>query len=352
MSRNFKKWVWTFRNNIWGDNMPEKKVRRVYQAPSIPPLYKQVGIYARVSTRSPEQMNSLAAQVSELVRMFRADYTARIYDVYIDIVSGARTENRPAYQRMFNDCRNRKLDLIVCKSISRFGRNTEEMLVSLREIKACGVNVFFQLENLNTADSSSEHILTVIEAFYQAENQARSDNIKLSLRNSAATGKSKNYTRPCYGLQRDEHGELTVNEADAANVQLIFDAYLQGATIKQIVDLLKDLHIPSPTGKEKWCQKSIDDILSNEKYVGDVVLMKTIRIGGPGSKRIKNRGEAAQYKATASHQAIITREQFEAAQRERERRCNVEGNGAQRVRKSTRYKSTFSIDKYLSTMEE
>ena len=136
------------------------------------------------------------------------------------------------------------------------------MLVSLREIKACGVNVFFQLENLNTADSSSEHILTVIEAFYQAENQARSDNIKLSLRNSAATGKSKNYTRPCYGLQRDEHGELAVNEDDAANVQLIFDAYLQGATIKQIVDLLKELRIPSPTGKEIWCQKSVDDILS------------------------------------------------------------------------------------------
>jgi hypothetical protein len=142
------------------------------------------------------------------------------------------------------------------------------------------------------------------------------------------------------------------NEADAANVQLIFNAYLQGATIKQIVDLLKELHIPSPTGKEKWCQKSIDDILSNEKYVGDVVLMKTIRIGGPGSRRIKNRGEAVQYTATASPQAIITREQFEAAQRERERRCNVEGNAAQMVRKSTRYKSTFSIDKYLSTMEE
>ena len=174
----------------------------------------------------------------------------------------------------------------------------------------------------------------------------------MSLRNSAATGKSKNYTRPCYGLQRDELGELTVNEADVANVQLIFDAYLQGATIKQIVTLLKELHIPSPTGREKWCQKSIDDILSNEKYVGDVVLMKTIRIGGPGSKRIKNRGEAAQYKATASHQAIITREQFEAAQRERERRCNVESNGAQRVRKSTRYKSSFSIDKFLSMKEE
>lgn len=106
----------------------------------------------------------------------------------------------------------------------------------------------------------------------------------MSLRNSAATGKSKNYTRPCYGLQRDEQGELTVNEADAANVQLIVDAYLHGATIKQIVDLLQELRIPSPTDREKWCQKSIDDILSNEKYVGDVILMKAIRIGGPGSK--------------------------------------------------------------------
>ena len=143
-----------------------------------------------------------------------------------------------------------------------------------------------------------------------------------------------------------------VNKSDAANVQLIFDAYLQGATIKQIVDLLKELRIPSPTGKEKWCLKSVDDILSNEKYVGDVVLMKTIRIGGQGSKRIKNRGEAAQYKATAAHQAIITREQFDAAQRERELRCNVEGSGTQKVRKSTRYKSSFSMDQFLSTKEE
>lgn len=129
--------------------MTNKKVRVIYHPSSLPKVYKQVGIYARVSTRSPEQMHSLAAQVSELVRMFRADYTARIYDVYIDIVSGALTENRPAFQRMLNDCRNKKLDLIVCKSISRFGRNTEDMLISLREIKACGVNVFFQLENLN-----------------------------------------------------------------------------------------------------------------------------------------------------------------------------------------------------------
>ena len=334
--------------------MPEKKVRVVYQAPFLTKIkpYKHVGIYARVSTRSPEQMNSLSAQVSELVRMFRTDYSVRIYDVYIDIASGARTENRPAYQRMLEDCRNKNLDLIVCKSISRFGRNTEDMLISLREIKACGVNVFFQLENINTAEASSEHILTIIEAFRQAENLSRSENIKISLRNSAATGKSRNYSRPCYGYQKDEHGRLIVNEPEAANVQLIFDAYIKGATIKQIVDLLKELGVSSPTGKEFWCKKSVDDMLSNEKYVGDVILMKTIHIGGPGSKRVKNRGEAEQYKATASHQAIISREQFDAVQKEKERRCNVETNGTERSRKHVRYKTTFSMGDFLTEREE
>ena len=112
------------------------------------------------------------------------------------------------------------------------------------------MNVFFQLERINTAEASSEHILTIIEAFRQAENLSRSENIKLSLRNSAATGKSRNYSRPCYGYRKDEQGHLIVNDPEAANVQLIFDAYLKGATIKQIVDLLKELGVSSPTGKE------------------------------------------------------------------------------------------------------
>ena len=318
-----------------------KKVRVVYQQPAFPKVYKQVGVYARVSTRSPEQLNSLSAQISELVRIFRNDRTAHIYDVYIDIASGSRVSNRPAYQRMLDDCRNRKLDLIVCKSISRFGRNTEDMLVSLREIKECGVNVFFQLENINTAEASYEHILTIIEAFRQAENQSRSENIKMGLRNAAASGKSRNYSRPCYGYRRDETGQLVVNEAEADTVRLIYSAYLQGATIKQIVEVLSALKVLSPTGRDLWCKKSIDDILNNEKYVGDVILMKTLQVE---DRRVRNSGQEDQYKLTASHQPIIEREVYDAVQKERERRSNVDGT----ARKSTRYKSHFSIVMYLA----
>ena len=142
--------------------MSAVKTRVVFDKHALPPLYKQVGIYARVSTRSTEQMESLAIQVSELVSRFRNQYQMRIYDVYIDVLSGAHTENRPSYQRMMNDCRNKKLDLIVCKSISRFGRNTEEMLRTIHELRDLGINVYFDVENINTSDSSTEFILSVI----------------------------------------------------------------------------------------------------------------------------------------------------------------------------------------------
>ena len=92
-------------------SMADKIVRVIHAAPPLP-QYKKVGVYARVSTRSPEQINSLSAQVSELVRMFRNVPLHTIYDVYIDVMSGARTETRPAYQRMLDDCRNNNLDLI------------------------------------------------------------------------------------------------------------------------------------------------------------------------------------------------------------------------------------------------
>ena len=158
--------------------MTEKKIRTLYHHQSISPLYKQIGGYARVSSRSAEQMNGLAAQVFELVRIFRDQYNILIYDVCIDVLSNTNAD-RPSYQRMFDDCRNKKLDMIVCKSISRFGRNTEKLLTAIRKIRSYGVNIFFQLENLNTADVFTAYILIIISAFNEAENKSRSENTRM-----------------------------------------------------------------------------------------------------------------------------------------------------------------------------
>lgn len=331
-------------------SVADKIVRVIHAAPPLP-QYKKVGVYARVSTRSPEQINSLSAQVSELVRMFRNVPLHTIYDVYIDVMSGAHTETRPAYQRMLDDCRNNNLDLIVCKSISRFGRNTEEMLKTVREIKQYGVNVYFQLENMNTSDSTAEHIMTVISAFREEENKSRRENVRRGIIQKAETGTSKYYTKPCYGYRRDENGELAIYEPEAANIRLIFDAYLQGATISQLLQLLEARQIPSPTGREKWCRRSVDQLLDNEKYVGDVLLMKTYT-PEVGVKRRKNRGESYQYKMTDGHPPIIARDAFAAVQEEKRRRTNVEmiENVAKRTGK--RYISTFCLSDYLDDISE
>lgn len=325
--------------------MSSHKTRVVFGNYALPPLYKQVGIYARVSTRSAEQMESLAIQVSELVSRFRDQYQMRIYDVYIDVLSGSHTESRPSYQRMLDDCRNKKLDLIVCKSISRFGRNTEEMLRTVHELRDLGVNIYFDVENINTSDSSTEFILSVIAGLREAENKSHSDNVRLGLRNRALEGTSKNYSRPCFGYQKNDDGQLEINEEEARTVKIIFDAYLQGASINQIHDLLFQLGILSPSGKESWCKRTIDEILSNEKYVGDVLLMKRVRLS-VGSKRIKNKGEHEQYRIEGNHPPIITREAYNAVQDEKARRTNIEKIDDTTRRKGSRYKSNFSLSNY------
>ena len=330
--------------------MTDQIVHVIHEAPPLP-RYKKVGIYARVSTRSTEQMNSLSAQVSELVRMFRGVPLHTIYDVYIDVMSGAHTETRPAYQRMLVDCKSNNLDLIVCKSISRFGWNTEEMLKTIREIKQYGVNVYFQLENMNTSDSTSEHILTVISAFREEENRSRRENVRRGIIQRAKTGTSKYYTKPCYGYRRNTSDELVIFDPEAAVIRLIFDAYLKGATISQLIELLEIRHIPSPTGNAKWCRRSIDKLLDNEKYVGDVLIMKTFT-PSVGAKRKKNRGEVVQYKITDGHPPIITREAFAAVQEEKGRRTNVEMVNSVIKRTGKRYTSKFNLSDYINNIGE
>lgn len=322
--------------------MPSKQV---FQLPALSKLDhpKEIGIYCRVSTKSQEQMESLATQVSELVRFVRKAGIYNLYDIYIDVMSGAYQKNRPAFQRMLNDCRNHNLNLIICKSISRFGRNTEEMLKSVREIKECHVNVYFQLENLNTMDADTEHIMTIIEAFRESENKAKSDNIRMGLEMRARNGSSGFYHRRCYGYQKNTNGELEIVPEEAEVVRTIYSVYLQGASINKIISFLKEKGIKSPTGKDNWYSKTIDEILSNEKYYGDVILVKSVSLTGIGGKRVKNIGYAERYQASENHPPIISREMFETVQAEKKKRSNYDYSEEGKKRRRSRYTSTFHL---------
>ncbi len=309
--------------------------------PTLGKLGKNVGIYCRVSTRSQEQLNSLTNQISYLTRIC---YSKRIWilaDIYVDIKSGADTQSRPEYQRMLDACRAGKLDIVLTKSISRFGRNTEEMLRSIRELKSAGVEVVFEQEEISTADANSDLMISIFEAVAEADNESRRQNILWGINRRLENGTSSMYFRRCYGYINDSDGNPIICPEEATVVQLIFELYLGGMSIVGIISELASRGIKSPTGKDNWCKRSIDTVLSNEKYIGNSLIFKTYSAGYPKTKRvINNDGKHRQFKALASHPPIITKEAFQAAANEKANRTNIEtGEYGIKRRKGAKYSS-------------
>ena len=231
---------------------------------------KRIGIYCCVSTNSLEQLQSLATQVSHLTKITAATPRWLLADVYIDISSSKTGSSRKEFNRMLDDCTSHKLDIIFTKSISRFGRDTVETMEALSKLNSAGVRAIFEQEELDTANTDSDLMISIIESFAQAENESRSENIKWGIKQGAASGTSKLYDRKCYGYKHNEDGKLIIDEETAENVKIIFDLYLRGQSVLGIIKELEKRKIPSPTGKEKWCKRTIDVMLSNEKYTGDV----------------------------------------------------------------------------------
>lgn len=165
--------------------------KRIHYIPPLPPKReKRVGIYCRVSTNSADQLKSLTAQVSALTRMTAVNPKWLLVDVYIDIASSKTGSSRKEFNRMLNDCKSRDIEIILSKSISRFGRDTVEVLEALNQLKVLGVPVIFDQEAINTADIDDELMISIIESIAQAENESRGDNIKWGIKQRAAQGTS------------------------------------------------------------------------------------------------------------------------------------------------------------------
>ncbi len=301
--------------------------RRIEYIPAKPPKReKRVGIYCRVSTNSADQLKSLTAQVSALTRLTAVNPKWLLVDVYIDIASSKTGSSRKEFTRMLKDCQSHDLEIILTKSIRRFGRDTVEILDALNQLKLLGVRVIFEQEQLDTADTDSDLMISIIESIAQAENETRSDNIKWGIKQRAAQGTSKLYNRKCYGYVNASDGSLIIEESEAKNVRLIFNMYLQGKSVIGIVSELERLGIKSPTSKDKWCKRTIDVMLSNEKYIGNARLLD-------------NGKHDAYYLAEANNPAIISKETFQAVQIEKQHRSNVTQVEDGNQRKSKKYSS-------------
>jgi len=227
---------------------------------------------------------------------------------------------------MLQDCKSRDIEIILTKSISRFGRDTVEILDALNQLRILGVRVIFEQEVLDTADTDNDLMISIIESIAQAENESRSDNIKWGIKQRAAQGTSKLYKRKCYGYFNDADGNLVIDDKEAKNVRMIFNFYLQGKSVVGIVKELERLGIKSPSGKAIWPKRTIDVMLSNEKYIGNARLLD-------------NGKHDLCYLAEGNNPAIVSKEMYQAVQIEKQHRSNVTKAEDGNQRKSEKYSS-------------
>ena len=289
-------------------------------------LEKKVGIYCRVSTAEKEQLYSLTEQISALTRAVANVSQWRLADVFIDIASAKGDIPRREFERLMKECEAHNISVVLTKSISRFGRDTVETLTAINKLNAAGVRVIFEQENLDTDEVDSDLMISVMESLAQAENESRSENIRMGLAMRAANGTSGLYKRKLYGYTKNINGELVIDEEQAKNVRDIFRWYLDGASVLGIIKKLYDVGILSPTGKEKWNKRTIETMLSNEKYTGTVTLLDSAT-------------QEYEYQMKECIPPIITESEFRTVQEEKKNRSNIVTDDEGTHRSSKKYSS-------------
>ena len=224
---------------------------------------RRVAAYARVSTDSDDQENSFDAQKSFYERYIKENPLWEFVGIYADEgISGTSTKGRKEFQRMINDAKNGKIDLIIAKSMSRFARNTLDTLTYIRDLKARGVECFFQKENIYTFDSKGELLITIMSSLAQEESRSISENVKWGIRKSFADGKVYLPHKNFIGYKYDENKNIIIDKDTEWVVKLIYKEFMSGRTFRQICKILEKKGVKTPGGKYKWSETTVRSILS------------------------------------------------------------------------------------------
>lgn len=286
----------------------------------------RVAAYCRVSTDREDQANSLHSQ-----QTFFRDYIQRhpdwsFFDIFADEgLSGTSTKKRKAFNRMIEAARERQIDLIITKEVSRFARNTVDTLNYTRQLRAWGVGVFFINDNIDTRENDGELRLTIMASIAQEESRKTSSRVKWGQQRRMEAGVvfGNNST---YGFETKD-GKLTVLPEEAKVIRLIYHKFLnEGKGTHVIARELYEAGIPPPrTATGIWSSTMIHRILKNEKHVGDLLQKKYVTPDYLTHKKVKNQGLEEMVYLRGHHEAIVDRETWEASQRELQRRGEAQG---------------------------
>ncbi|MBE5039798.1 recombinase family protein [Ructibacterium gallinarum] len=279
--------------------------------PSLPKA-KQVAAYARVSSEKDAMLHSLSAQISYYSQMIQS-HNGWIYrGVYSDEAKTGTKESRQGFQDLLAECRAGRIDMVITKSISRFARNTVTLLETVRELKAMGVDVFFEEQNIHSISTEGEFLLTLLASYAQEESLSASENQKWQIRKAFEKGELVNI-RFMYGFHV-EKGSMLPHPKQATIVDELYDRLLAYESCSSIAKDLERRGIRGVLGG-KWTATRVIEIIKNEKNVGDSLGQKKYRNNHLDKKLVKNRGELPMYYAEGTHTGIVDSEKFEKAQR-------------------------------------
>lgn len=290
---------------------PTKKVVIHSDSSPVTPTKKlRVCAYARVSTKQDEQENSYELQISEYTKRISQNPKWDFVGMYSDKgISGTSLKNRDGFINMIADAKKGKIDLILTKSISRFGRNVSDILKACQDLREINVEIIFEKENLSNMNATTDFLLTIMSGMAQEESRSISENVKWGFRKRFKEGIHRMNTTNLYGYSRDENDNIILEEDKAENVRMIYRLFLAGFTPHDIARELNNNKILSPKGK-KWQASVIISILSNEKYCGDAILQKGYTVSYLTHKRVKNDGQVPSYYVTDDHIPIVDKETF------------------------------------------
>lgn len=266
--------------------------------------------YARVSSDSEDQLNSFAAQIRYYTELLKNSTDAVFVDMYADQgITGTSAAKHSEFQRLMSDCRKEKIDRILTKSISSFAWNTKDSLEAVRELKTLGISVYFEKENIDTSEISSEMMLAIYSQFAQEESMSISRNCRMGVKKRMMDGTYKTASTP-FGYDY-VNGKLQINPKKAKIVKQIFTWYVSGIGMNEIAMQLNAQGVRD----EVWRHGTIRCILTNERYIGDKLLQKRFTTDTLPFRTAINHGEREQYYICGTHEPIIEKSVFETAQK-------------------------------------
>lgn len=308
----------------------------------------RVASYSRVSTNFEEQLKSFELQKSYYTDLILKTKGWKLAGTYADEGISGVTEKRPDFQKLMRHCRRGKIDLIITKSISRFSRNIVITIKCIRELKSLGIGIYFEKENINTLEESSEFVITVLATIAQEESNSLSRNIRKGIQMKYQQGiVDWNYSQQ-YGFKEGDNGEPEIIAKEAEIIRMIYRYYLSGDSDGEVVKKLNKAKIKTPQDKGKWQSSTVQGILQNERYCGDVILQKTYTENHITKKIKVNNGELPKIHIKNNHKGMISRAIYEQAILERAKRKNKASVSKDAMTEQGKYSGLYSLtDKLL-----